>query len=75
MTVKLFKSKIKEMETEFKSIMRVVEGPGIGLIGLNSQAKFKPCCIIAEGKHDYFYINEDDQYGACPKKEYQIVQR
>ena len=75
MTIDAFKSQVKKMEMEYNCIMRVVEGPGVGLIGLSSRSKFEPCLIIAEGKQEYFYITEREEFGKCLKKEFQIVQK
>ncbi len=73
MTVESFKSEIRKLEMGKNYIIAVVEGPGIGLIGLNSSSEFIPCQIIAEDKHDYYFIDSTGNNGSCPKRSFQIV--
>ncbi len=75
MNIEYFKSEIRKLELQGNYIMAVVEGPGVGLIELNSAAEFLPCQIIAEDKHDYHFIDSSGQNGSCPKRSYQIVRR
>ncbi len=75
MNLETFKMEIKQLEMQMNLIAGIVEGPGVGLIGLGPMAKYEPCKIIAEVKHDYHFINEDGTYGSYPKKSYQIVSR
>ncbi len=75
MNLETFKSEIKQLETQMHLIAGVVEGPGVGLIGLRPTAEYEPCKIIAEVKHDYYFLNENGSYGIYPKNSYQIVSR
>ncbi len=75
MNLEIFKSEIKQLEEQMNFMAGIVEGPGVGLIGLRPRAKYEPCKIIAEVKHDYYFLNENGRYGIYPKKSYQIVSR
>lgn len=75
MNLETFKLEIKELETQMNLIAGIVEGPGIGLIGLGPMAEYEPCKIIAEVKHYYYFLNENGTYGSYPKRCYQIVSR